>query len=490
MSFYRGETRIAKTRFNLEPAVGWRRFEIPVRCCPAGTDSISPGFGLGDNTSGRVCFADLSVSEEVTELGSAYHPVLLSRFRPFMSFDPGTRWRLDKDKDTWWFVDPEGQPVYSMGTVGPSLPNLDPAVRGKEMATILEHYFFNCLAGWTDLRKWAMVNDALSKENQRPFPLFYVMQSRSLESGFDWLTDSSGDPGPEGHRFPDPFDPRFEKAYRDAVKQTADLVGDKTWFIGWFADNELSHDRLYRRVWSNYCAQELLRFLRKKYNDIGSLNTAWETDFASFDDLMNRKPAPAFPTDPMMADFCVLERHIVQKYIDVTINGIRSVDPDRLIFSNRFMASNIGSYARLLDLYQSYDGIAVNLYPENRSEGLSGSERAFLRMFYDLTGKPIMISEWSVPALDSALYDPFQPAGLDWSWNEVVSDQSRRAAQAARLSLDFYNLPFVVGAHWFTWQDIDTPTRRANRGLMRTDANPWPELMEALRQSHQKILNR
>jgi hypothetical protein len=154
------------------------------------------------------------------------------------------------------------------------------------------------------------------------------------------------------------------------------------------------------------------------------------------------------------------------------------------------MASDVSSYTRLLDLYKFYNGIAVNLYPSNCSEGLSGGERAFLQMFFNLTGKPVLISEWSVPAMDSGLYDPTQPSGLDWSWNEVVNDQSQRAAQAARLSLDFYNLPFVVGTHWFTWQDIDTPYRRANRGLVQTDGNPWLEMKKALSETHQKILNR
>jgi hypothetical protein len=154
------------------------------------------------------------------------------------------------------------------------------------------------------------------------------------------------------------------------------------------------------------------------------------------------------------------------------------------------MAADIDSYIRLMDLYKAYDGISVNLYPANRSEGLSGNEQAFLRLLHDLTGKPVLIGEWSVPAMDSGLYDRVQSPGLDWSWNEVVSDQSRRAAQAARLSLDFYNLPFVVGAHWFTWQDIDTPSRRANRGLIRTDGTSWTELLNSLQQAHQTILFR
>ena len=92
-----------------------------------------------------------------------------------------------------------------------------------------------------------------------------------------------------------------------------------------------------------------------------------------------------------------------------------------------------------------------------------------------------------VPALDSGLYDSASSIPLDWSYNEVVASQTQRARQAAHIALDLYNLPFVVGSHWFTWQDIDTQNRRANRGLFTSDNQPWPELLDELQQVHRKI---
>ena len=352
-----------------------------------------------------------------------------------------------------------------------------PSSKGLEVAEQLRQCGFNSLAGWTNLDRWAQVNDALIAKGQLALPMFVVLQSNTLAGEFDWLTDGV-DRASDGHRFPDPFDPRFESAYLAAAKKAHAVVGDKPWFVAWFADNELSHDRLYRRVWSRACSESFVQSLQVRYRTIARLNEVWKTDYISFTDLSLQKPVPTLPNDPRMADYLAFERKIVQRYVEVTIRCIRAVDPDRPIFSNRFMASDIAAYARLLDLYKPYDGIGVNLYPANRGEGLSGSEAAFLKMFYDLTGKPILIGEWSVPAVDSGLYDPAQKPGLDWSWNEALADQTQRAAQAQRLALDFYNLPFVVGAHWFTWQDIDTPDRRANRGLVRTDGIPVGRTLE------------
>lgn len=489
VSFYRGDRRIAKTRYDLEPSPTWRRFEAAVRVPPAGADSLSPGFGLGEKTDGQVLFADLSISPEPTPYPASPKPALVSRFRPFRTFAESKTFRLEKDKDVWWLASPDGQPFYSLATVGPSLGDADPVREGLTAAEQIRAGGFNGLAGWTNLERWAQVNDALSARGQLALPMFVVIQSNALKGEFDWLTDGQ-ERHPDGHRFPDPFDRRFESAYLAAVRKAASVVGDKPWFVAWFADNEVSHDRLFRRVWSRACSEAFVQSLQVRYQTIARLNEAWKSDYISFTDLSLKKPVPSLPNDPRMADYLAFERKIVQRYVEATIRCIRSVDPDRPIFSNRFMASDIAAYTRLLDLYKPYDGVGVNLYPANRGEGLSAGEAAFLKMFYDLTGKPILIGEWSVPAADSGLYDPDQPQGLDWSWNEVVADQARRATQAGQLELDFYNLPFVVGTHWFTWRDIDTPDRRANRGLVRTDGTPWEQLWVALRQAHQTILNR
>jgi hypothetical protein len=89
-----------------------------------------------------------------------------------------------------------------------------------------------------------------------------------------------------------------------------------------------------------------------------------------------------------------------------------------------------------------------------------------------------MTPEWSVPALDSGLYANWDK--LDWSYRETVDTQRERARQAARVVSELYNLPFHIGAHWFIWKDVDNETRQANRGLFRSNGEPWTELQDAL----------
>ena len=69
----------------------------------------------------------------------------------------------------------------------------------------------------------------------------------------------------------------------------------------------------------------------------------------------------------------------------------------------------------------------------------------------------------------------------------MVETQTQRARQAACVALDFYNMPFVVGAHWFIWSDIDSEKRQANRGLFDSSGRPWQEVIDALTDAHRRM---
>ncbi len=207
------------------------------------------------------------------------------------------------------------------------------------------------------------------------------------------------------------------------------------------------------------------------------------TDFASFQDILVRKPEPEYQKKAVYNDFKLFEGEIIRKYVDVTLGMIRKEDPDHLIFTTRFNRG--GGYLPYLGFYKGFDGIGVNIYPKNFVNGLSAGEIAILKLVHEKTGKPILIGEWSVPSEDSGFYD--NSNSPDFSWACLVKTQQERASQAAQVLRDFYNLPFVVGAHWFTWRDIDKKKRRANRGLMTAQRQPWKELWKSLNDVHQEL---
>ncbi len=486
VTFLRGETRIGTKTIWVGGAPEWRPFEFSIRVAAPGADRMVPSFGLSEKTSGKVWFAELAASPEVRPFPEADQARQPQRAEVPDDLERGSFFRLAERDGTFWLVTPGGKGFYSVGTDGPWFGREeDWRERGLECAEFLYRTGFNSLAGWTDVFRWGELNDLLLARGRPPFAMFSAIQTPAHSDRFDALVDANGMTAGSDHDFPDPFDPRFARWYREEAGRRAEAVRGKPWFVGWFADNEVGHRELYRRVYSRGCAAAFKDHLQRQYGRIQPLNGAWGTAFSSFDDLIAQKPDPAARTGRMYEDFRRFEREVVKRYVDVTLSALREADPDHLIISNRFMLDDVGGWMDLLDLYAPYDAVAVNLYPANQGPGLSREERDIYAMAHEKTGRPVIVGEWSVPAFDSGLYD--KPDKLDWSFNELVPTQADRAAQAANVTLDFFDMPFVVGSHWFIWKDVVDARREANRGLFTHDGRPWEEVVGALARVHGKM---
>lgn len=486
VSWYVGDERTATKTYVLPPADAWTPFELPIRHAPpGGSTAMSVSFGMVHPGGGRALFSQLSVSPEVDPLTFPGTESAILRAPPPAAYPPSDRYRLQQSGGTWWLVRPDGRPVYSRGTPTPWFSDTE---TGGSYLSGLQGFGFNSVAAWSSPTAWRTLNDALITEGDEPVPFFFSLQPGKMDADFDRLVDAQGNGPTEEHGFADPFDPRFETAYREQVRSRLEHLGDSPWFVGWFADNEASFDGLYRRVYTTHCQAALKAFLETRYSSISELNIAWSTNYTSFQDLIDSKPDPELRQGAMYDDFVSFNLVVVQRFVDITLKVLREEDPGRLVFSNRFNLGGVGDWleADVLDLYRAYDGIGVNIYPDNNSAGLPAYARQVLDAVYQHTGKPIVIGEWSVPALDSELYE--NENKLDWSWPAAVATQAERSRQAAAVTLDYYNIPYLVGAHWFIWADIDSETREANRGLFRADkTTPWSDLQEALSDVHARI---
>ena len=93
-----------------------------------------------------------------------------------------------------------------------------------------------------------------------------------------------------------------------------------------------------------------------------------------------------------------------------------------------------------------------------------------MKRLHEGTGKPVIIGEWSVPAIGPELYgfgvDPYDRP-LDWSWPQVVRSQVERGEVYRACMLQLASMDFIVGAGWFKPIDVNSPIRRANRGLIK-----------------------
>jgi hypothetical protein len=482
--------RLGRATYPLMPAPDWTPFSLRFDKFPVGTATMEFSFGLSLHTPGEAWFAQLEISP------AGPHPLQdlaapkLTRPAPPPPRQGTGFWRVERFGDTWWLIDPQGRPGYSRATDPPNPPPTlaEGMAAAERYVEQLRGWGFDGLAGWHSLRLWSRYNTELRKQGRPAISQFAVLNYHDClrHGAYDMLTDRRGRRKDGEHGFPDPFDPRFEAAARKRAEEWAALVRNDPDFVAWFVDNEIGFEDLHRFFWSEHCGKALIAFLRERHPEIAGLNQRWGTKFGSYEELAASRPEPPLDCGPMHEDFIAFERRLFQQYVEVTLKVTRQADPHHLIASNRHNLGGVDHWLPHVDLCASYDLVAVNFYPDNQSPGVGANGLAVLREVGRRSGRPVIIGEWSVPAMDSGLYEQ-RKAVLDWSFPQAVPTQAIRARQAARVTADFFNEPYIVGAHWFIYDDFDSPKREANRGLVRGDGQPWDELTRELTAVHREI---
>ena len=180
----------------------------------------------------------------------------------------------------------------------------------------------------------------------------------------------------------------------------------------------------------------------------------------------------------------------MKEYIDFTYNLVKELDPNHLVISNRLNLGPMPDLYRTLDLWGKYDIVCMNIYPDNNIMGFNQGEIDIMKTLYNGTGRPVMIGEWSVPAIDSKLYEfGVDSLGrpLDWSWPQVLRNQKERGEAYEICVKQLASLDFMIGAGWYRTFDVDTTNRRANRGIMNRNFELYRDLTDAMKKTHADI---
>lgn len=107
--------------------------------------------------------------------------------------------------------------------------------------------------------------------------------------------------GSEGYwgRFPDVFDASFAAALRRAMESKTNSSANDPWCIGYFSDNEMSWGDetslalgVLQSPPQQAAKREFMDDLKATYSDIARLNSAWGTNYASWDALLESRTAP------------------------------------------------------------------------------------------------------------------------------------------------------------------------------------------------------
>lgn len=377
-----------------------------------------------------------------------------------------------REEGVWWLTAPGGERFFSLGVnvidpgttrekYRPDRPEYaafrhypDTAAWARATLARLRAWNFNTIGAWAD-------REALAQAGEPGLPYTIGLWVGS-ENGVPWL---------------DLFSEATERRFDEVVRRQVIPLKDDPRLIGYFTDNELGwwdetifHYHLQQPA--NATRKVLLGLLREHYRgDFARLRRDFDPGEArSFADL--ERPAhlwlqPGGDGRAVVEAFTAL---LAERYYRLSHDAIRRHDPNHLILGDRYISWYPPVVARAARRY--VDVVSSNYNADWKDGGIA---RFHFDSLYRITGRPVMVTEYYLAAMENRSGNPNSSAGFP-----TVATQRERAAAFRRSLAEFAELPYVVGAHWFQYYDEPTHGRTDgedfNMGLVDIHDRPYEEL--------------
>ena len=420
------------------------------------------------------------------------------------------RWSTVEVNGRWYLRSPSGKPFFFNGT--------------QVIGRIYENYGYSDWArrAYSSEKEWA---DEASGFVQRlgfnglavsaTSDTAFAAGARRGMVYFTYLGCHDGGPGlmnRNGEKLPGVPDP-FSEEWRRKLRRRAAEAG-KRWngdpaCVGFFVNNEAHLEgNLAGRsssgfVYSEACGWEFVRWLRERYrDDLRMLNLAWfgkaEKEYLdSFEDVLVKKPDPLgkvpFMADPtaaaamaqigrrlggderdekkgrMRRDFDDFAVYTVGVYADYVLRTMREFMPDKIIGSNRFMGA---STEEMLAVWKDYDVIAWNSYPMWVWKDAKYVDRqiAEIEKAHRVTGKPVLLTEWGVQALDVRMASPSA---------QLTTQRERGIGHGKVVKQVVERFPFVAGMVHFAYQNL-ADSEGQGWGLVDNEGRPYRDFVSGV----------
>lgn len=271
--------------------------------------------------------------------------------------------------------------------------------------------------------------------------------------------------------FPNVFHPDFESCVRERARELCAKERGNPWLLGWFLDNELKWWGPSRNTRSSLALFDVVRALPGEH----SARKALETFVAG-------RPV----TDAMREEFL---RMVAERYFSVLCRAVRDADPDHMILGGRFASPFLRMHPVVWEACGRHcDVVSFNCYPwvdlDSGAVLDAKNGRPVLDWFRDFhlwAGKPLMVTEWSFPSLDSGL-------PCTGGAGQRVHTQAERAKAAGIFATTVLSLPFMAGYSFFMFHDMPASgisasfAEDSNYGLINNLGRPYEPLVSTLSQ--------
>ena len=274
-----------------------------------------------------------------------------------------------------------------------------------------------------------------------------------------------------GTALPNVFHPDWPAFCEARAEELCAAVRDDPWLLGWFLDNELA--------WGARRGQPATGL----YEAVAALPPEHSARKALDRLLAESGGSGAEP--PSLAAKLAFLRHYARTYFETACGAVRRHDPNHLILGCRFAGLENAHPVVWEEAGRFCNVVSVNVYPwADLDRGVILDEKCGVpvaerfREYGGHAGKPLFVSEWSFPALDTGR-KCLVGAG------QRVPTQADRVEAAALFLRTMRDDPHVVGCDWFMWCDRPAAgsskwnPEDCNYGLVNESGVPYEGLVRA-----------
>ncbi len=398
----------------------------------------------------------------------------------------------------WWLIDPKGRGFYVVGTdhvryQGHWCQKLGYAPYGRNVQKKYGSEEKWAQATARRLADWGFNTLTVGHSVSLRYRRFAHIEFLSFGSTFAGMDDLC--PKTTWTGFPNVFSPKWPRHCDKLARSRCRPVRDDPWLVGYFLDNELEwfgknhrpwglFDEAWKKPAGHSAKRAWVEFLKERLTDVGEFERHWGVRVADWEALAEHtKPAPP-RTERAQQIARDWVRLVARRYFQTCREAVRRYDPNHLILGCRFA----GTAPDIWDIAGRYcDVVSFNTYPRiDVDAGVPSSFIEQVREFHRRANKPLMVTEWSFPALDSGL--PCRHgAGMR------VDTQEQRARCFTHFQTVLFSLPFLVGSDFFMWVDepalgiSETFPEDTNYGLVNERDEPYRELTEAARRVNRRV---
>ena len=387
------------------------------------------------------------------------------------------RCTLHQDPTGWWFVSPQGKPFFSLGVCmfnqGADKEDFNPA---KPSYAALRYY--DTPEAWAKanvprLRSWGFTTAGGWSD--------YEVLKRAANSEL-WMTPVLNLGSQSGAPWFDMWDEKVVRRIKELAESSLVPLRGNPQVIGHYSDNELGwwNGALWKMTLEQPASsgqrQRLIALVRKTYGDDWSrLTQDFEPQNAANWRELDRGGMlwlrPGSDGIRAIRGFLGL---VSDRYYRLMRETIHKLDPDALYLGDRYQSFYYPEVA--LASRRHVDVVSTNL---NASWNDGTFINCYLDTLHELTGKPVLVSEFYLAAEENQSGNRNEVGGFP-----TVDDQKIRATALSNTLRGLACLPYVVGADWFQYYDEPPHGRKLdgedyNFGLVDIHNRPYPEVTRA-----------